>query len=154
MLNVGTLNQGFKSDNIRPELLSGALTVAIPDIGIDLHISEANLQWPLTIFSLAYGRMADIFGPRILFLLGGAWFSVWYIGTAFAPNLTTVTIFIAMLGLGAAANSPAGIGIIASHFRPYGKELNWDGVLLSVSGLGFLTYSLAASAADGLHHIS
>ncbi|KAJ7895279.1 major facilitator superfamily domain-containing protein [Mycena olivaceomarginata] len=106
--------------------------------------TKANLQWPLTIFSLAYGctllfgRMADIFGPRILFLLSGAWFSVWCIGTAFAPNLTTVTIFIAMLGLGAAANSAAGIGIIASHF-PAGPRRNIAfGVLGASQPLGYI----------------
>jgi MFS family permease len=76
--------------------------VAIPSIGTDLNIVEvgplylcrlcsyrtpkADLQWPLTVFSLAYGctlllfgRMGDIFGGRIMFLAGSAWFSIWYV---------------------------------------------------------------------------
>ncbi|KAJ6468826.1 major facilitator superfamily-domain-containing protein [Mycena sanguinolenta] len=200
--------------------LSGALTVAIPSIGKDLKIIEANLQWPLTVFSLAYGctlllfgRMGDIFGGRIMFLLGSAWYSVWSVGAGLAPNLTSLTIFLAMLGLGAAANTPAAIGLLGSRFPPgsrrntafsilgacqplgfmfglvlgglfsesratwraifyvqaglgaffvvlgffqlekqptdsntYAKGLDWGGALLSTTGLGLLTYALAASA--------
>ncbi|KAJ7330394.1 major facilitator superfamily-domain-containing protein [Mycena albidolilacea] len=125
--------------------LAGALTVAIPSIGTDLNIVEADLQWPLTVFSLAYGctlllfgRMGDIFGGRIMFLAGSAWFSIWSIGTALAPNLTSITIFLAMLGLGAAANTPAGIGIIASHF-PAGPRRNTAfGILGAGQPLGYI----------------
>ncbi|KAJ6448959.1 hypothetical protein C8R47DRAFT_1265645 [Mycena vitilis] len=123
--------------------LSGALTVAIPSIGVDLRISEADLQWPLTVFSLAYGctlllfgRMGDIYGGRILFLAGSAWFAVWSIGTALAPNLTAITLFMAMLGLGAAANTPAGIGIIVSHFPPGARRNTAFGVLGAGQPLG------------------
>ncbi|KAJ7888691.1 major facilitator superfamily-domain-containing protein [Mycena olivaceomarginata] len=125
--------------------LAGALTVAIPSIGTDLNIVEADLQWPLTVFSLAYGctlllfgRMGDIFGGRIMFLAGSAWFSIWSIGTALAPNLTSITIFLAMLGLGAAANTPAGIGIITSHF-PAGPRRNTAfGILGAGQPLGYI----------------
>ncbi|KAJ7666801.1 major facilitator superfamily domain-containing protein [Mycena polygramma] len=125
--------------------LSGALTVAIPSIGVDLHISEADLQWPLTVFSLAYGctlllfgRMGDIYGGRILFLAGSAWFAVWSIGTALAPNLTAITLFMAMLGLGAAANTPAGIGIIVAHFPPGARRNTAFGVLGAGQPLGYI----------------
>ncbi|KAJ7248864.1 major facilitator superfamily [Mycena haematopus] len=125
--------------------LSGALTVAIPSIGKDLNISEANLQWPLTVFSLAYGctlllfgRMGDILGGRIMFLLGSAWFSVWSVGTGLAPNLTVLTIFMAMLGLGAAANTPAGIGILASHFPPGPRRNTAFGILGAGQPLGYI----------------
>ncbi|KAF7370105.1 MFS general substrate transporter [Mycena sanguinolenta] len=119
--------------------LSGALTVAIPSIGKDLNIIEANLQWPLTVFSLAYGctlllfgRMGDIFGARIMFLLGSAWFSAWSVGAGLAHNLASITIFLAMLGLGAAANTPAAIGILGSRFPP-GSRRN---TVFSILGAG------------------
>ncbi|KAF8190651.1 major facilitator superfamily-domain-containing protein [Mycena galopus ATCC 62051] len=125
--------------------LSGALTVAIPSIGKELNTSEANLQWPLTVFSLAYGctlllfgRMGDIFGGRIMFLVGSAWFSVLSVGTGLAPNLTSITIFLAMLGLGAAANTPAAIGIIASHFPPGPRRNTALGVLGAGQPLGYI----------------
>ncbi|KAF7349750.1 MFS general substrate transporter [Mycena sanguinolenta] len=125
--------------------LSGALTVAIPSIGKDLDIIEANLQWPLTVFSLAYGctlllfgRMGDIFGARIMFLLGSAWFSVWSVGAGLARNLTSITIFLAMLGLGAAANTPAAIGVLASRFPPGSRRNTAFSILGAAQPLGYM----------------
>ncbi|KAF7349747.1 MFS general substrate transporter [Mycena sanguinolenta] len=125
--------------------LSGALTVAIPSIGKDLNIIEANLQWPLTVFSLAYGctlllfgRMGDIFGARIMFLLGSAWFSVWSVGAGLARNLASITIFLAMLGLGAAANTPAAIGVLASRFPPGSRRNTAFSILGAAQPLGYM----------------
>ncbi|KAF8209116.1 major facilitator superfamily domain-containing protein [Mycena galopus ATCC 62051] len=125
--------------------LSGALTVAIPSIGRELNITEENLNWPLTVFSLTFGctlllfgSLSDIFGGRIMFLIGSAWFSVWSIGAALAPNLTWITIALAMLGLGAAANTPAGIGIVVSHFPPGPQRNAAFGVLGAGQPLGYM----------------
>ncbi|KAJ7612113.1 major facilitator superfamily-domain-containing protein [Roridomyces roridus] len=202
--------------------LSGALTVAIPTIGQDLHFKEGDLQWPVTVFSLAYGcallffgRIGDIVGGRTMFLVGSVWFAAWSLGAAFAPNPTALIVFVAMLGLGAAANTPAGIGIFVGYFpqgprrnnafgvlgagqpvgyilglvlggviaqspitwrgifyvqtafaaffvilgllvldkddstsdeRRYKKGLDWGGAIMSIAGIGLLTYSLAATA--------
>ena len=53
------------------------LNVALPQIGRDLGFSTANLQWVLTAFALCaagftlfFGRVADLFGRKRLFLLG------------------------------------------------------------------------------------
>ncbi|KAJ6474476.1 major facilitator superfamily [Mycena vitilis] len=125
--------------------LSGALTVALPSIGKDLHIDEADLQWPLTVFSLSYGctlllfgRIADIFGGRLMFIVGSAWFTAWSIGTAFAPNFISLTMFVAMLGLGAATNTPAGIGIIISYFPPGPRRNTAFGVVGAGQPLGYI----------------
>ncbi|KAJ7496663.1 major facilitator superfamily domain-containing protein [Mycena latifolia] len=125
--------------------LSGALTVALPTIGKDLNISEADLQWPLTVSSLSYactlllfGRIGDIVGGRWMFLAGSAWFSAWCVSTARAPNLASITIFSGMLGLGAAANTPAGIGIFMSHFPPGPRRNNAFGVLGAGQPLGYI----------------
>ncbi|KAJ6567324.1 major facilitator superfamily-domain-containing protein [Mycena vulgaris] len=125
--------------------LSGALTVALPTIGKDLDLSEANLQWPVTIFSLAYGctlllfgRIGDILGGRFMFLVGSGWFSAWSIGASQAHNLATLTVCVAMLGLGAAANTPAGMAIIVSRFPP-GSDRNLAfGVLGAGQPLGYI----------------
>ncbi|KAJ7185431.1 major facilitator superfamily-domain-containing protein [Mycena filopes] len=125
--------------------LSGALTIALPTIGKDLQLNEADLQWPLTVFSLSYGctlllfgRIGDIVGGRFMFLAGSAWFSVWSIGAALAPNLASLTCFMAMLGLGAAANTPAGVSILMSHFPPGPRQNNAFGVLGAGQPLGFI----------------
>ncbi|KAF7372858.1 MFS general substrate transporter [Mycena sanguinolenta] len=144
-LLVATVCGATTLNVVHQVFLSGALTVAIPSIGKDLNITEANLQWPLTVFSLAYGctlllfgRMGDIFGGRVMFLVGSAWFSVWSIGTGLAPNLTSITIFMAMLGLGVAANTPAAIGVLGSHFPPGPRRNTAFGILGAGQPLGYI----------------
>ncbi|KAJ7753402.1 major facilitator superfamily-domain-containing protein [Mycena maculata] len=125
--------------------LSGALTVAIPTIGQDLHFHQEDLQWPVTVFSLSYGctllffgRIGDIVGGRLMFLIGSAWFSAWSLATAFAPNSTAVIIFVAMMGLGAAANTPAGIGIFVRYFPRGSRRNNAFGVLGAGQPVGYI----------------
>jgi MFS family permease len=73
----------------------------------DLNISAANLQWPISVYSLTYGyflllsgkfrqanlytsrwhstgslvlgRLADIFGRKLLFLVGTVWLGVMFV---------------------------------------------------------------------------
>ncbi|KDQ08068.1 hypothetical protein BOTBODRAFT_38288 [Botryobasidium botryosum FD-172 SS1] len=107
-----------------PTFQSGCLTVALPTIQKSLNIDEANLQWPLTAYSLTYGcflllsgRLADIFGRRLLFLLGNIWFVIVSIAVAFAPNPTSFIILMALLGLGPATFTPAGVGLFGATFE-------------------------------------
>ncbi|KAJ6615199.1 major facilitator superfamily domain-containing protein [Mycena sp. CBHHK59/15] len=125
--------------------MTGALTIALPTIGKDLHFLEANLQWPVTVFSLSYGctlllfgRIGDIIGGRVMFLAGSAWFSAWSIALAFAPTSVAFIIFVALMGLGAAANTPAGIGIFVGHFPPGARRSNAFGVLGAGQPIGYI----------------
>ncbi|TCD68852.1 hypothetical protein EIP91_009566 [Steccherinum ochraceum] len=110
--------------------LTGATAVAITTIGNDLHFKQAELQWPINIYTLSYGclllllgRIADIIGSKKMFLVGSAWFSVWSVAAALAPNAWTFILFFAFQGIGSAANTPAGIAMISSYFPP-GKAKN------------------------------
>ncbi|EIW83579.1 MFS general substrate transporter [Coniophora puteana RWD-64-598 SS2] len=110
--------------------LSGALTVAVPTIGKDLGFAEDALQWPVNVNALAFaclllffGRLGDIYGCKLVFLAGTAFFGVWSIATAVAPNEISFIVFIALEGVGSACNTPASIGIISAYFPP-GKKRN------------------------------
>ncbi|KAJ6552790.1 major facilitator superfamily-domain-containing protein [Mycena capillaripes] len=125
--------------------LSGALTVSIPTIGQELYFHEEDLQWPVTVFSLAYGctllffgRIGDIVGGRVMFLIGSSWFCAWSIGVALAPNPTTVIVFVAMMGLGAAANTPAGISIFVGYFPQGPRRNNAFGILGAGQPVGYI----------------
>ncbi|KAI0684208.1 major facilitator superfamily domain-containing protein [Cytidiella melzeri] len=105
--------------------LSGAVGVSIATIGKDLDFRQEDLQWPLNVYALSNGcllllcgRLADILGSRRMFLVGSLWFSIWSVAAAFAPNASTFIIFVGMIGVGSAANTPAGISILSSHFPP------------------------------------
>ncbi|KAF8190405.1 major facilitator superfamily domain-containing protein [Mycena galopus ATCC 62051] len=125
--------------------LSGALTVALPTIGKDLNFKQSDLQWPLNVYALSYGclllffgRLGDIVGGRIMFLGGSIWFSLWSLLTAFAPNSGVFIGFIAALGLGAAANTPSGIGLLSASFPPGPKRNKAYGVLGAGQPIGFI----------------
>ncbi|KAI0739552.1 major facilitator superfamily domain-containing protein [Daedaleopsis nitida] len=105
--------------------VTGALIIALPTIGRALHFDESELQWPLNVYALSYGsllllfgRVADVVGSKPMFLFGTGFFTVWSIATGLAPNKLSLIVFVALTGLGAAANTPTGIGIFANHFKP------------------------------------
>ncbi|EUC65524.1 MFS transporter [Rhizoctonia solani AG-3 Rhs1AP] len=108
---------------------TGCMTVALPSIQAELSISQSDLQWPVSVYSLTYGcflllsgRLADILGRRLLFLVGTSWFAAFSLGIAFAPSQVTLIVLMALLGIGPAANTPAAVGLFGAHFTGRAKE--------------------------------
>ncbi|SCV74067.1 BQ2448_6499 [Microbotryum intermedium] len=104
---------------------SGALTVSLPQVQKDLKIAASALQWPLTLYALVLGstllpmgRLADVYGPRLLFLIGTALYFIVSVAVALSPTSIGFSAFCSMLGICAAANTPSGIGILGRHFEP------------------------------------
>ncbi|KDE03042.1 hypothetical protein MVLG_06432 [Microbotryum lychnidis-dioicae p1A1 Lamole] len=104
---------------------SGTLTVSLPQVQKDLNIAASALQWPLTLYALVLGstllpmgRLADVYGPRLLFLIGTALYFVVSVAVALSPTMIGFSAFSSMLGICAAANTPSGIGILGRHFEP------------------------------------
>ncbi|CEL58277.1 putative MFS-type transporter C1683,03c OS=Schizosaccharomyces pombe (strain 972 / ATCC 24843) GN=SPBC1683.03c PE=3 SV=1 [Rhizoctonia solani AG-1 IB] len=92
-------------------------------------LSQSDLQWPVSVYSLTYGcflllsgRLADILGRRLLFLVGTAWFAAFSLGVAFAPSQVALIVLMALLGIGPAANTPAAVGLFGAHFTGRAKE--------------------------------
>ncbi|KIO31629.1 hypothetical protein M407DRAFT_218794 [Tulasnella calospora MUT 4182] len=105
--------------------LSGALTIALPSVAEDLGISAANLQWPVSMYSLVNGvfllvagGLADTLGRKTLFLVGTAAFAIIALGVSFAQTSFSFIILMSLLGLGPAILSPAGAGILGATFPP------------------------------------
>ncbi|KAL2256098.1 hypothetical protein VTK26DRAFT_2193 [Humicola hyalothermophila] len=106
--------------------LSGqAAVIILPTIGRDLSIPETRLQWIISAYALTFGcfllfwgRVADIYGKRIIFLGGSAWFAVTTLVNPFLPNEIAFDLFRGFQGLGAAANVPTAIGILGTTFPP------------------------------------
>ncbi|KAF8737164.1 transporter, partial [Rhizoctonia solani] len=107
-------------------IMSGAsISIALPEIGKDLGISQADLQWLVSAYSLTsgcflllFGRLADLFGRKKAFLLGNVWFLAWAIGCGFAPDAISLDVMRALQGMGAAATIPSAVGILAHEFPP------------------------------------
>src|SRR5438093_11373870 len=59
------------------------VNVAIPSIQTDLHIKESTVQWVVTAYAITFGgflllggRMADLLGRRLIFMIGLTLFTV------------------------------------------------------------------------------
>lgn len=117
------------------------LNVALPVIGEGLGFSLANLQWIATSFALCaagftllFGRVADLFGRRRLFLGGLVVLGAASLLGGLAQNpemLITARVF---QGLATAAVTPAALSLMTTSF-PEGplrqKALGLNGALMS-----------------------
>ncbi|WP_405730279.1 MFS transporter [Streptomyces sp. NBC_01537] len=120
------------------------LNVALPVLGKDLGMSQANLQWAVTAFALPsggflllFGRIADLYGRRRLFLGGLALFTAASVLATLAWSPAVFLAARAVQGLGAAVIVPTGMSLLTTTF-PEGPQreraLGISGTLLS---LGF-----------------
>lgn len=97
----------------------------LPHITTALDIPPDSQTWPASVFSLVTGavllpagRIADIYGPRLLFNIGLAWFVVWSFIAGWSVNYKMLIVCRALQGLGPSAFLPAGIMLIGSIYRP------------------------------------
>ncbi|WP_275675185.1 MFS transporter [Streptomyces sp. MUM 178J] len=120
------------------------LNVALPVLGKDLGLSPSALQWAVTAFALPsggflllFGRIADLYGRRRLFLTGLAVFAAASVLAALAWDPASFLTGRALQGLGAAVIVPTGMSLLTTTF-PEGprrdRALGISGTLLS---LGF-----------------
>ncbi|MFJ8308084.1 MULTISPECIES: MFS transporter [unclassified Streptomyces] len=120
------------------------LNVALPALGKDLGLSQSALQWAVTAFALPsggflllFGRVADLFGRKKLFLTGLALFGAASLLATLAWDPASFLTGRALQGLGAAVIVPTGMALLTTTF-PEGpqrdKALGISGTLMS---LGF-----------------
>ena len=105
--------------------------IILPSIGRSLDIPAERPQWIISAyyltfgcFLLLWGRLADIYGRRIIFIWGSAWVTAMTIAVPFSPNEIVFDVLRGMQGLGAAANVPTAIGILGATFAP-GRSKNY-----------------------------
>ncbi|MCU1491020.1 MAG: hypothetical protein JWM85_2425 [Acidimicrobiaceae bacterium] len=125
------------------------VNVALPSIRTDLHFSQENLQWVITAYSILFGgvlmlggRLADLLGRRLLFVVGLALFTVSSLLDGLAWSAGSLIAFRACQGLGAALVSPAALSILTTTFTE-GRERNvalgiWGAAAGSGSAVGVL----------------
>ncbi len=106
------------------------VNVAIPSIQTDLHIKEQTVQWVITAYAITFGgflllggRMADLLGRRLIFLIGLTLFTVASLTCGLANSSGVLITSRAAQGLGAAIISPAALSIVTTTFGE-GPERN------------------------------
>jgi len=117
------------------------LNVALPVIGKGLGFSLGHLQWIGTTFALCaagftllFGRVADLFGRRRLFLGGLVVLAAGSLLGGLAQNPAMLISARVMQGLATAAVTPAALSLMTTSF-PEGplreKALGLNGALMS-----------------------
>lgn len=117
--------------------------IALPFIQKDLDVSQANLQWVVTGYALAFGgllllggRLGDLYGRRRIFMVGVALFAVASGLGGLAQNELMLLGSRGLQGLGAALAAPTALALITTNF-PAGPSRNRAfSVYAAMSGVG------------------
>src|SRR5216683_3126013 len=103
------------------------VNVALPDIQRALHSSFADLQWvvdayalTLASFLLTAGSLADMYGRRLLYLIGLAVFTCASVLCGFAVTTLMLQLSRALQGIGGAIMFSVSLALLADAFR--GKD--------------------------------
>ena len=122
------------------------VNVALPSIERDLGSSLSSLEWIINGYTLAFavflatgGRLGDIFGRRLTFLIGVALFSISSATAGFAPDTTWLVGSRVVQGIGGALMMPATLSIVTNAFPPSerGKAIGtWAGVSALALAIG------------------
>lgn len=117
------------------------VAIALPHMGADLGLGRDALTWVVSAYTLAFGglmllggRMADLFGPKPVVLVGLATFTVASLATGLATSAELAIGGRVAQGVGAAMLSPAALSIVVRLFD--GEERNRALGIWSALGAG------------------
>ncbi|MEN3312920.1 MAG: hypothetical protein V7645_2249, partial [Actinomycetota bacterium] len=101
------------------------VNVALPAMQRDLHLRTSELEWVVVGYSLSFatfmltgGKLADLLGRRLLFVVGLFIFSAASLACGLAGSAALLIGARVVQGVGAALISPATLGIITATFPP------------------------------------
>ncbi|MDO8645354.1 MAG: MFS transporter [Candidatus Planktophila sp.] len=125
-------------------VLDGSIVnIAIPSAKVDLGITDANQQWIITAYTLAFGsllllggRIGDFMGRKRIFLIGLLGFAG---ASALGGIATTQGLLFgarALQGVFAALLAPAALSIISVTFTVPAERAKAFGVMGAISGGG------------------
>ena len=121
------------------------MNIALPSAQHALHFSNADRQWVITAYSLAFGslllfggRLGDLFGRKILFLTGLIGFAVASAVGGGAVNLAMLLTARACQGAFAALLAPAALSVLTTTFQDPKERGKAFGVYGAIAGGGGL----------------
>ena len=98
-----------------------ALSVALPTVEKDFTADVTTVQWIITGYALIFGtflvtggRLADMFGRHLIFIIGAAIFATFSLVGGLAAEIWLVLVSRGIMGIGAALMWPALLGMAYS----------------------------------------
>lgn len=134
------------------------LNVALPQVGAAVGLELSQLPWVVTAYALPaagctllFGRIADLYGRRLMFLTGIVLLTLASILGGLADSPALLMAARALQGFATAIATPAALSLLITSFsddRQRAQVLGWNGAILSG---GFVVGSLIGGAlVDGL----
>jgi EmrB/QacA subfamily drug resistance transporter len=122
---------------------SSIVNIAIPSAKIDLGITDANQQWVITAYTLAFGsllllggRIGDFVGRKKVFIIGLAGFALASAIGGIASTQGMLFASRALQGVFGALLAPAALSIISVTFTVPAERAKAFGVMGAISGGG------------------
>jgi len=122
---------------------SSIVNIAIPSAKADLGITDANQQWVITAYTLAFGsllliggRIGDFMGRKRIFIIGLAGFAAASALGGIAANQELLFASRALQGVFGALLAPAALAIISVTFTVPAERAKAFGVVGAISGGG------------------
>jgi EmrB/QacA subfamily drug resistance transporter len=122
------------------------VNVALPSIQRDLHIGISELEWVVNGYALTFavlmltgGKLADLFGRRLIFIVGLVVFVAASLACGLAPNASFLIGARVVQGVGSAMMNPATLSIITATFPPRQRGMAigiWAGVSALALAIG------------------
>jgi EmrB/QacA subfamily drug resistance transporter len=125
---------------------STVVNVALPALQSHLHATVVGVQWVVESYGLFLGALilvggslGDLFGRRLMFLVGVVIFAIASIACGSASSIQQLVIARSVQGLGAAFLVPGSLSIISASFseKTRGQAIGtWSGFTAITTALG------------------
>jgi EmrB/QacA subfamily drug resistance transporter len=125
---------------------STVVNIALPALQASLHASVVGVQWVVESYGLFLGALilvggslGDLFGRRLIFLVGVGIFAASSIACGLAPNIQQLVIARSIQGVGAAFLIPGSLSIISASFseKTRGRAIGtWSGFTAITTAVG------------------
>jgi EmrB/QacA subfamily drug resistance transporter len=134
------------------------VNVALPSMQQALHIDRAELEWVVNAYALTFGvllltggKLADLFGRRLIFIAGLVIFTASSLACGLATGPEMLIGARTVQGIGAALMNPATLSIITATFPPRQRGMAigiWAGVSAMALAIGPLVGGVLTEKID------
>src|SRR5213080_3963802 len=134
------------------------VNVALPAMQRSLHVGPSELEWVVVGYALTFatlmltgGKLADLYGRRLLFVVGLVIFTGASLACGLAGSASVLIGARVVQGVGAAIMNPATLGIITATFPPRqrGTAIGiWAGTSALALAIGPLVGGFLTEKAD------
>jgi EmrB/QacA subfamily drug resistance transporter len=119
------------------------VNVALPSIQTDLGFAPEDLQWVVSGYALTFGgllllggRMGDLLGRRIVFMIGLASFAAFSLLAGLATSPEMLIVARLLQGAAGAVLSPSVFSIVSVLFKEGAERNKALGILGAIAGSG------------------